>query len=73
MFGCEAVSDRKPGSELLWRGIYEGKKYYLTVTYTLSKVAGATSLHVSQDDFSKVGVIKAMKIPIIMAKDGIPF
>lgn len=28
---------------------------YLTVTYTLNEVAGATSLHVSQGDFSKVG------------------
>ncbi|MEO8582978.1 MAG: SRPBCC domain-containing protein [Flavitalea sp.] len=26
MFGCETVSDWKPGSELLWRGIYEGKQ-----------------------------------------------
>jgi uncharacterized protein YndB with AHSA1/START domain len=25
MFGCETVSDWKPGSELLWRGSYEGK------------------------------------------------
>lgn len=25
MFGCETVSDWKPGSELLWRGHYEGK------------------------------------------------
>ena len=25
MFGCETVSDWKPGSELLWRGEYEGK------------------------------------------------
>lgn len=24
MFGCEAVSDWKPGSELLWKGNYEG-------------------------------------------------
>jgi uncharacterized protein YndB with AHSA1/START domain len=24
MFGCEAISDWKPGSELLWRGNYEG-------------------------------------------------
>ncbi len=24
MFGCETVSDWKPGSELLWRGMYEG-------------------------------------------------
>ena len=26
MFGCETVSDWKPGSELLWRGEYEGKE-----------------------------------------------
>lgn len=25
MFGCETVSDWKPGSPLLWRGSYEGK------------------------------------------------
>lgn len=25
MFGCETVSDWKPGSELLWRANYEGK------------------------------------------------
>ena len=24
MFGCEALSDWKPGSPLLWQGIYEG-------------------------------------------------
>ena len=26
MFGCEALSDWKPGSALLWEGEYEGKK-----------------------------------------------
>ena len=26
MFGCETISDWKAGSELLWRGEYEGKK-----------------------------------------------
>ncbi|HWZ22184.1 MAG TPA: SRPBCC domain-containing protein [Cytophagaceae bacterium] len=26
MFGCEAISDWKTGSPLLWRGIYEGKE-----------------------------------------------
>jgi len=26
MFGCETVSDWKPGSALLWRGNYEGKE-----------------------------------------------
>jgi uncharacterized protein YndB with AHSA1/START domain len=26
MFGCETVSDWKPGSSLLWRGNYEGKE-----------------------------------------------
>lgn len=26
MFGCQALSDWKPGSPLLWKGEYEGKK-----------------------------------------------
>jgi uncharacterized protein YndB with AHSA1/START domain len=26
MFGCETVSDWQPGSELLWKGEYEGKE-----------------------------------------------
>jgi uncharacterized protein YndB with AHSA1/START domain len=26
MFGCEAISDWKPGSPLLWRGSHEGKE-----------------------------------------------
>jgi uncharacterized protein YndB with AHSA1/START domain len=26
MFGCEAISDWKPGSPLLWKGIWEGKE-----------------------------------------------
>ena len=26
MFGCETVSDWKPGSALLWKGAYEGKE-----------------------------------------------
>ncbi|WAC14279.1 SRPBCC domain-containing protein [Dyadobacter pollutisoli] len=26
MFGCETVSDWKPGSELLWKGVYEGNE-----------------------------------------------
>ncbi len=26
MFGCEALSDWKPGSPLLWKGTYEGKE-----------------------------------------------
>lgn len=26
MFGCEAVSEWKPGSELVWKGMLEGKE-----------------------------------------------
>jgi uncharacterized protein YndB with AHSA1/START domain len=26
MFGCETVSNWKPGSSLLWKGVYEGKE-----------------------------------------------
>src|ERR1044071_3730849 len=26
MFGCETVSDWKPGSSLLWKGVFDGKE-----------------------------------------------
>src|SRR5665213_2801536 len=32
MFGCETVSDWKPGSDLLWRGNDEGKEMFLSYT-----------------------------------------
>lgn len=87
MFGCETVSDWKPGSPLLWKGVYEGNEMvfvkgyivtfipdkllvyttfdpnstmpdvpdnYLTVTYSLAEKDGATSLTVTQGDYSKV-------------------
>ncbi|HLK27515.1 MAG TPA: SRPBCC domain-containing protein [Puia sp.] len=88
MFGCETVSDWKPGSSLLWKGSYEGKEMvfvkgniveinpgnylaytvidpnnhaiedipenYLTVTYSLKEENGATTLTVTQGDYSKV-------------------
>ncbi len=33
MFGCEALSDWKPGSSLLWRGNYEGKEMDFVTGY----------------------------------------
>ncbi len=33
MFGCETVSDWKPGSELLWKGTYEGKEMLFVTGY----------------------------------------
>ena len=35
MFGCETVSDWKIGSELLWRGSYEGKEMVFVSGYVL--------------------------------------
>lgn len=35
MFGCETVTDWKPGSELLWRGIYEGQVMDFVKGYVL--------------------------------------
>jgi len=35
MFGCETVTDWKPGSELLWRGNYEGKDMVFVKGYIL--------------------------------------
>ena len=38
MFGCETVSDWKPGSTLLWKGIYEGKEMVFVKGYVLEIV-----------------------------------
>jgi uncharacterized protein YndB with AHSA1/START domain len=35
MFGCETVSDWKPGSSLLWQGEYEGKQMVFVKGYIL--------------------------------------
>jgi len=35
MFGCEAVTDWKPGSELLWRGKFEGAEMVFVKGYVL--------------------------------------
>ncbi|MGL6269133.1 MAG: SRPBCC domain-containing protein, partial [Chitinophagaceae bacterium] len=35
MFGCETVSDWKQGSELLWRGNYEGKEMVFVKGFVL--------------------------------------
>jgi len=36
MFGCEAVSDWKPGSPLLWKGQYEGKEMVFVKGYVVA-------------------------------------
>lgn len=35
MFGCETVTDWKPGSELLWSGVYEGRAMVFAKGYVL--------------------------------------
>lgn len=35
MFGCETVTDWKPGSELLWSGVYEGRAMVFVKGYVL--------------------------------------
>jgi uncharacterized protein YndB with AHSA1/START domain len=35
MFGCETVTDWKPGSELLWRGSYEGQEMVFVKGYII--------------------------------------
>ncbi|PWU00040.1 MAG: hypothetical protein C5B52_09730 [Bacteroidetes bacterium] len=37
MFGCETVSDWKQGSELLWKGVYEGNEMVF-VKGTITKI-----------------------------------
>jgi uncharacterized protein YndB with AHSA1/START domain len=36
MFGCETVSDWKPGSQLLWRGIHEEKEMIFVKGYIVA-------------------------------------
>ena len=38
MFGCETVTDWKPGSELLWRGVYEGQAMVFVKGYVIEIV-----------------------------------
>jgi uncharacterized protein YndB with AHSA1/START domain len=38
MFGCETVSDWKQGSELFWKGFYEGKEMIFVKGYILEIV-----------------------------------
>ncbi len=40
MFGCETVSDWKPGSPLLWRALYEGKEVIFVKGKVVSIVPG---------------------------------
>jgi len=35
MFGCETVTDWKPGSELLWRGNYQGQEMVFVKGYVI--------------------------------------
>jgi uncharacterized protein YndB with AHSA1/START domain len=35
MFGCETVTDWKPGSELLWRAVYDGKEMVFVKGYII--------------------------------------
>lgn len=41
MFGCETVSDWKPGSPLLWKMMYEGKEFIPVKGNIVSIIPGA--------------------------------
>jgi uncharacterized protein YndB with AHSA1/START domain len=45
MFGCEALSDWKPGSELLWRGSYEGKEMVFVKGFILDIIPGSLLIY----------------------------
>ena len=40
MFGCEAISDWQPGSDLIWKGEYEGKEMVFVKGKIVSIEAG---------------------------------
>jgi uncharacterized protein YndB with AHSA1/START domain len=52
MFGCEAVSDWKKGSELLWRGQYEGKEMIFVKGKIVEIVPGKTLVYTAIDPHS---------------------
>lgn len=54
MFGCEAVSDWKVGSELLWKGSYEGKEMVFVKGYIVAIEPTSTLVYSTFDPHSSI-------------------
>ncbi len=54
MFGCETVSDWKPGSTLLWKGEYEGKEMIFVKGTILKIEAGRYLAYTTIDPNSTI-------------------
>lgn len=49
MFGCETVSDWKPGSSLLWKGMWEGKEMVFVKGHIINIDPGKTLVYSTID------------------------
>src|SRR5689334_22226634 len=54
MFGCETVSDWKPGSELLWKGAYEGKEMIFVKGHIVDIQPGKSLVYTTIDPNSNI-------------------
>ncbi len=59
MFGCETVSDWKPGSPLLWKMIYEGKELVAVKGHIVSIEPGKQLAYTTFDPNSEMEDIPA--------------
>ncbi len=54
MFGCETVSDWQPGSELLWKGAYEGKEMVFVKGHIVTIEPGKLLVYTTIDPNSAI-------------------
>jgi uncharacterized protein YndB with AHSA1/START domain len=54
MFGCETVSDWQPGSELLWKGEYEGKEMVFVKGHIVTIEPGELLVYTTIDPNSTI-------------------
>jgi uncharacterized protein YndB with AHSA1/START domain len=54
MFGCETVSDWQPGSELLWKGEYEGKEMVFVKGHIVTIEPGKLLIYTTIDPNSTI-------------------
>ena len=67
MFGCETVSDWKPGSALLWKGNYEGKEMVFVKGNILSIRPGRFLSYGTIDPISGIAAIPENYLTITYA------
>lgn len=67
MFGCETVSDWKPGSELLWRGNYDGKDMVFVKGHIVEIIPNQKLAYTVFDPNSTIEDIPANYLTVVYA------